>query len=178
EWTKKVEDAMRGWIVTEDCERDYSDVYFDNPPHQTAPNGPCCDRCTAREIASTPCTVNSATDRPVTPDFSELVDTGSAHSSPTKHVNSNGKRRMNTCHSGPATRRGDYLANVREALICWRLCTIKQLSPAPFTAAALLPDHVLTKLASNARLQTIADLQALSPPWIWAEKYGSEVLRL
>jgi superfamily II DNA/RNA helicase len=32
EWCKTVQPAMRGWIVEEYCERDYSDAYFRNPP--------------------------------------------------------------------------------------------------------------------------------------------------
>ncbi len=65
---KKVEEAMRRWIVTEGCERDYSDEYFNNPPKRTgvcltlpcidehclimlAPLGACCDRCIMRAQA-------------------------------------------------------------------------------------------------------------------------------
>ncbi len=76
----------------------------------------------------------------------------------------------------PATRCGEHLANVRAALVRWRLHTIKSYAPAPFTAAVLLPDHILTKIASNARLRTHSDLEELSPPWVWACKHGPEVL--
>lgn len=78
-----------------------------------------------------------------------------------------------------ATRRGDHLKSVRTSLLQWRITAIKRYRPQPFTAVVLLPDNILTKLASNARLFTLEDLQQeIKPPWVWASIHGEEVLQL
>jgi hypothetical protein len=43
---------------------------------------------------------------------------------------------------------------------------------------ALMPDTVLTKLASLARLKTVADIKATIPEWMWADEFGEEILEL
>lgn len=84
-----------------------------------------------------------------------------------------------TVADGPATRRGEHLKNIRLALENWRLNTkMRRYSPSSFTAVVILPDKNLTTLASK-RLKTLDDLKAaLSPPWIFADRHGQEVLDL
>ena len=77
---------------------------------------------------------------------------------------------------GAATRRGERLANARQALIQWRIKTCLALySPSPFTAEAILPDSILTTLASNARIQSPSDI---SSSWAFKDEHGKEVLRI
>jgi hypothetical protein len=42
----------------------------------------------------------------------------------------------------------------------------------------LLPDTVLTKLASRARIKTVADIKNEVPEWLWADEYGDAILQL
>jgi hypothetical protein len=118
EWCKVVELAMQGWIITERCERDYSDKYFQNPPMQTgmcffvymsmflkfvhpAPLSDCCNRCTWRHVTATstltePVTLagTSSTLHPAAPSDSsdESDDGGSVGSSPSQSKNHNNKQ--------------------------------------------------------------------------------------
>ena len=73
-----------------------------------------------------------------------------------------------------------HLHAVREVLQAWRVSTRRRDFPhAPFTAIVILPDPVLTTIASNRHLKTIADLrESLPTPWAMVEDYGQEVLNL
>ena len=77
-------------------------------------------------------------------------------------------------------RRGDRFANARHALIQWRIETrLAFYSPSPFTAEAILPDSVLTTLASNARIQSLPDMAVvLGSSWAFTDEHGEEVLRV
>lgn len=45
------------------------------------------------------------------------------------------------------------------------------------SAEALLPEYVLLKLTSKARLRTVEDIEGeISPPWLYAKKHGTEAL--
>ena len=84
-----------------------------------------------------------------------------------------------TVRNGPATRRGEHLKTVRQALVHWRHKMHYSRGPSSFTAAGFLPDKTLTTLASNARIKTLDDMMnTLQPPWIYASQYGQEVLDL
>jgi len=81
---------------------------------------------------------------------------------------------------GPAVRQGDHLKSARAALKAWRLKTKLSLySPSPFTADTILPDPFLTTIASNAHIQTAADIAAvLKRPWMLLDAHGEEVLQV
>ena len=42
----------------------------------------------------------------------------------------------------------------------------------------LLPDTILTKIATRARIQMLCELKEELPEWIWADEYGKSVLKL
>lgn len=73
-----------------------------------------------------------------------------------------------------------HLQDVRAALTSWRAQTLAQDFPhAPFTSIVVLPDPVLTSIASNRQLETVTQLRDdLSTPWVFAERYGQDVLDL
>ena len=73
-----------------------------------------------------------------------------------------------------------HLQNVRAALVSWRLKTATRDFPfSSFTSAVILPDPILTSIASNRRLATSHDLETLlSVKWAFLERYGDEVLSL
>jgi bloom syndrome protein len=82
---------------------------------------------------------------------------------------------------GPAVRRKDHLQTVRGALDRWRIKKVMsdKYSETSFTPQAILPDPNLTTLASNARIRTVDDiLSTVKPPWIFATRYGPEILAL
>lgn len=126
--------------------------------------------------------------RPNTPTSPrELLEPSSVHSTPSKSRNPNGKRQMvprdgcgDETPTGPATRRGQHLKNVRTALETWRVKLRNRKYPSsPFTPATLLPNSTLTTLASNARIKTPNDMVALlNPPWFLAARHGQEVIDL
>lgn len=116
-------------------------------------------------------------ERPTTPDQSE---SSSAHSTPSRSTNVNGKHPIQRSKEGPSTRRRDHLQNARAALIRWRFNTKRdRYSPSSTTAVTLLPEAALTTLASNARIRTIENIEAtLNPPWVMARRHGDEVLAI
>lgn len=95
-------------------------------------------------------------------------------------MNVNGKRRMERSKNGPSTRRGSHLADVRAALERWRFKTKRDCySLGSVTSEVILPNPILTTLASNTRIQTVDDMvSVIKPPWIMARRHGEEVLRL
>ena len=73
-----------------------------------------------------------------------------------------------------------HLQDVRAALVSWRLKTATRDFPfSSFTSAVILPDPILTSIASNCRLTSIHDLATLLPvKWMFLERYGDEILTL
>lgn len=197
-YRKKVDESMRGWIDAQTCRRDIADDFFDNPPHRKrkvdcvihigcshshtaptlAPTGICCDQCATIET-----TKNSHPERAIqTPSPCPPLNDSPA-ATPSATPNKNGKRAMihSTSRSdGPQTRRGDHLKRARDALERWRLETRRTMyRKASWTATGLLPDSILTTIASNARFKTMGDLrEGLRQPWIFLEAHGEEILAL
>lgn len=185
EWRKKVDPDLRRWIVTKSCRRDVSDEYFNSPPRTQSefssancgsitnsscvvPSGDCCDICN-------PIPAISVDDCPSTPSRSNSPYS-SQHSTPSKSSDENGKRKMVT--KQPATRRGQHLKSAREALENWRFRTkLARYSPSSVTAAFLLPEAILKKLASSRLLENTDDIVAKTG-WIYAQRHGEEVLEL
>ncbi|KAK7043414.1 bloom syndrome, partial [Favolaschia claudopus] len=173
-WGKNVDPIVREYISTAQCRRDVADEHFDNPPRR-APTGPCCDNC-AESMDS-----DDGSSRPQTPVQSDSAPS-SAQSTPSKHSNANGKRPMVRKRAkrgeGPTTRRGDHLKAARTALSDWRLKTyLAKYSTSPFTETGIMPDTVLTALASK-RIQHVGEMQSLSPSWMLARRHGQEVILL
>ena len=81
---------------------------------------------------------------------------------------------------GPATRRSDQLKQACAALFQWRSKTkLTRYSPSLYMSAVILPDPILTTLASNARIQTLQDMSsALGERWIFLDRHSDEVLQV
>jgi hypothetical protein len=80
-------------------------------------------------------------------------------------------------HPGP--RHAERLEACRNTLTNWRSSTWNRVfKHCIWGPSALLPDAVLTKLATQARLKTLADIQERIPEWGWADEYGEEILKL
>ena len=121
--------------------------------------------------------------RPTTP-LADHSPVSSVHSTPSKSANANGKRPMVSIEptppksrSGLSIRRDDHLKDVRTALEQWRFEKHRDhYTPSSYTSTVLLPDPIIKKITSNARITTIDDLKTLKPSWIFAEWHGQEVL--
>ncbi|KAH7910891.1 P-loop containing nucleoside triphosphate hydrolase protein [Hygrophoropsis aurantiaca] len=167
-----VDPALREWIETKGCRRDVADKHFDNPPNRTLPTGRCCDRCSPTVIVATSITALSE------PNITE--------ENPSDKLNSFGKRTMQTLtnptpkHTQPSRRTHDHLKAVRSELLTWRIRKRRHDYPhSSFTAIAILPDAVLTTIASNRDLRTLDDLRgSVGESWALVNKYGEEVLAL
>ncbi|KAJ3497511.1 hypothetical protein NLJ89_g10341 [Agrocybe chaxingu] len=161
---KKAEEALREWIQVKTCRRDVIDAYFANPPDRQKPTGVCCDNCSA---ASSP--------RPTTPTPAADARSRGMQMSPSKSINTNGKRAMNVSKP-PPPRKGDHLENARQVLESFRLKLIKtHFTPSPVTAAAIMSDAIIKAAASSTSIQTIEDLEATTH-WIYARRHGEDLL--
>ncbi|KAJ7782372.1 P-loop containing nucleoside triphosphate hydrolase protein [Mycena maculata] len=169
-WVKNVDPILREYITTKLCRRDMADQYFSNPPRRP-PTGDCCDNC-IRRAAVAPV---QPQERPTTPDQSSPPS--SAHSTPSKNTNANGKRPI-VRRNGPRTRRKDHLQTARVALERWRLRVfLERYQKSSVPEAAIMPDPVLTALASR-RIDSPNALKELSPSWMLAQRHGEEILEI
>jgi hypothetical protein len=188
---KDVEEGLRSWIETEDCRREVTDEYFDSGLARkgilfidlfirlsdtfcfTDPTGICCDNCLRKTTPDHPLLVKRAPviDRPGSP-ASDIED--SPHHQPDAH----GKRGMDQGVSIP-DRRDDHLKGARTRLECWRLDTWMALyKKRPWGYQVLLPDKVLTALATKARFRLIEDFIGCGWSPTHARKHGPAVLAM
>ena len=196
DWAKKVDEKLRLFITTSDCMTAVTDDHFDNPPLPNTIHPRRCTNCAncltlypqpSISDAAMPAVTVTELQRPTTP----LVNhspVSSVHSTPSKSANRNGKRPMVSAKSsepnlktraGPSIRRDEHLKDVRTALEQWRFEKHRDCyTPSSYTSSVLLPDPIIKKITSNARIKTIDDLKTLKPSWVFAERHGQEVLDL
>jgi hypothetical protein len=73
-------------------------------------------------------------------------------------------------------RRQDHLNACREYLEAWRLKRWEETySGCIWGPEIILPDKVLTKLATFRKIKEADDIQLAVPEWGWARKHGEEV---
>ncbi|KAJ7812305.1 hypothetical protein B0H14DRAFT_2857217, partial [Mycena olivaceomarginata] len=178
-WGKNVDPVLQEYISTALCRRDIADKHFNNPPRR-APTGPCCDNCIRRATGELDdgSTSDPSDNRPRTPEQPDSISS-SAHSTPSKRANANGKRPMGKRGDGPALRRGQHLQDARDALGSWRTCTfLGRYSTSPFTDVGILPDKILTSLASK-RIRSLDEMaEKLAVPWMFSQRHGEEVIEV
>jgi hypothetical protein len=77
------------------------------------------------------------------------------------------------------SRRQERLEASRNALMSWHESFWEaNFSDSNLRPEVLLPDTVLTKLASRARIKMIADIKKEIPEWGWVSQYGETLLKL
>ncbi|KIJ61474.1 hypothetical protein HYDPIDRAFT_31340 [Hydnomerulius pinastri MD-312] len=159
-YRKKLEPSLREFVEAKGCRRDVADKLFDNPPGRVALTTRCCDNCTKAHPTQSHPVLESASSSSMDVD-SEPEEDPDPHSTVSRRVQT-------------------HLQSVRAALLTWRVKIAARDYPhACFTSAVVLPDPVLTTIASNRQLTTLHDLQtALPTTWVLAERYGEEVLGL
>ncbi|KAF9038723.1 hypothetical protein BJ165DRAFT_1531786 [Panaeolus papilionaceus] len=113
----------------------------------------------------------------VTPSI--LIDSES-DVTPSRDPNSNGKPPMTTKPPGGARRTRDHRSSAVAAFTRWRFRIKEQhYLPGPFTAAAILPDPILNKLASHTTLQTLGDLESVYPDgWFLGHCHFDEAMEV
>ncbi|KIK06057.1 hypothetical protein K443DRAFT_637223 [Laccaria amethystina LaAM-08-1] len=191
-YRKDVEEGLRAWIETEGCRREVQAEYFNDglarqrkalvestnshtlliPPHP-GPTGICCDNCLRKTDPSHSllCTQTAPPQRADSP-------SSSTEDSPTTSCNVHGKRRMAEAAT-IANRREAHREGARELLVNWRNKTWSELyRKRPWGVQVLLPDVVLTALASKARLKTHEDLTGAGWSPIHARRHGEEVVEM
>ncbi|KIJ62764.1 hypothetical protein HYDPIDRAFT_93350, partial [Hydnomerulius pinastri MD-312] len=80
---------------------------------------------------------------------------------------------------GPATRRDEPLKVAKQRLREWRYETwMEKYSQVPYGPEGLLPDNVIDRIASNARIRNVDDFK--SSGWLAgrAERHGEDILKL
>jgi hypothetical protein len=79
----------------------------------------------------------------------------------------------------PGCRRQERLEAARNVLSNWRQTVWKsEFSHCIWGPEVLLPDTVLTKLASRAKIKTVSDIKNEIPEWLWEDEYGDILLKL
>ena len=165
-----------------------------NTSRDTAPTGVCCDNCASRERRRTqseppspqgPVSAASAVEPIAVPEepgemepqsddaIDDAVEEDEAHT----EVDSDPLAPANWRRFVPKTRRREHLGQARAVLVEWRHKTwLTKYRTRPFGPPGILPDSVITPLASRTTLLTIDDLRAVS--WPLARLHGTEVLAL
>lgn len=98
--------------------------------------------------------------------------------SPVQEADENGKRQMAE-GSKVANRREKHLQGARELLVTWRSSVwLAKYRRRPWGIQGLLPDTVVTSIATKARLKTIEDLEGTGWSSTHAKRHGEEVLKM
>lgn len=83
----------------------------------------------------------------------------------------------NPKRAGP--RRAERLQTVRSAINEWRSSMWSQLySDCAWGPSTLIPDAIVTKLATRSHILTVEDIKNEIPDWDFADDYGSTILKL
>ncbi|KAG1724659.1 hypothetical protein EDB19DRAFT_2028756 [Suillus lakei] len=161
-----IDEGLRTWLETKTCRRDAADEYFHSGVKRRSPTGDCCDNCHPPRPQTPPPAVSP-----------ETTDNGLTLT-PSKCPIQNGKRPM--VQRGPATRREDNLKDAKDLLVNWRFKTWMTVysEAAPYGPEGLLPDLVLSKIASSRKPETIGDLVGVGWSTSQARRHGEEVLEL
>lgn len=135
------------------------------------PTGECCDIC-GQKISKPP---DSEQSSPV----AEPADRASMdqHTPPSDSPLDTVAHRDN--ERGAVKRRDQHLEEARKLLLRWRRSTYHSAYPyAIWAEEGLMPDVVVTALATYRRWRTPEDLQFAAAEWMWRDRHADEVLKL
>ncbi|CDO73892.1 hypothetical protein BN946_scf185016.g49 [Trametes cinnabarina] len=205
EYKKNVEDGMRLWACATSCRRAVANAYFDNPPTSALSSAlfPCCDNCVrAKNAKGNPlsceeravldfidCLANGSDigQRAMDDedDLAEGVTMAGTETNPgledvKVEATEEGLRHATILQNIVfPMRRGVHLADCRARLYRWRMETwSSKYVHCVFTHLVLLPDPILTRLASQGRIQMVSDLKRYVPQWAFADVHGADVLHV
>lgn len=187
-YRKKLEEGLRAWIDPQhcDCRREVSNTYFGNPPSQTGLTAPCCNLCILKKFADAPDSLTS--DELYVLALCDRIKTrkGPANQTPQEKGDQPGNKiNVDTLQpparngAGEGPRHGDRLKACRNALGSWRReIWTRDFRRSGLMPEAILPDKILSKLATQARLKTLDLIMEEVPGWILANRYGEDVLKV
>jgi superfamily II DNA/RNA helicase len=205
-YVKKVEAGLRKWIEAscEECRRLIETKYFDCPDGGKLLSVPCCDLCVLKKAREHPDDLSpqeqkildliqrlktripptldpqADTDVQMNKDDSSnaaIKNAGDISLGDAEKENQRTGMKKRPC--GIGDRRAERLETCRKALADWReQVWNRDFLDCTFGVEAILPDMILTKLATHARLQTLQDIKNDTPDWVWMDEYGDEVLQL
>jgi hypothetical protein len=197
EYRKKVEVGMQDWCLALGCRWDVSDKYFNNPPR---PNGAssessslielfhwvalpgvmfplCYDNCLRRRrdnpdhiLTEAESTILALMDRiqtQIRPGIvQDVIDVD------TLAISAETPKR-------PGPRQAERLLSCRKAIIEWRSHTwLENYGDCAWGPNVLLPDAIVTKLATRSHISSVEDIKKEVPDWVFVDDYGSVVLDL
>ena len=122
----------------------------------------CCNNCSQMQLEAT-LEGQLHTPQPSTESRSE-------HTTSSKSMNVNSKCKMEQSKGGLLTCQGQHLQDVCGMLEHWQFKTKHDCySPSSVIAVTILPDPILTTLASNTCICTIDNVEnSINLPWIMA----------
>ena len=192
---KRVDPEMRRWILTKDCRRIISDAFFDNPVqnqgmhiycqrteptalHLEDPLDLCCDNCIRKK--------NHTRHFESIYDLISFLDTSCGREPISCPVddddddnNSSDLGSTTSAKTWGSLRAGNHLKIRRRVLEGWRYdCWKKNYRLCSWGPVGVMPEPVLSTLASSIKIQTVDNLLEVVPDWGYARKYGHEVLLL
>ncbi|PIL33823.1 transporter [Ganoderma sinense ZZ0214-1] len=178
-YRKTIESGLRMWVDAPDeqCRRDIADEYFDNPPERKPPTGECCDNCTHRRTRM----IIASDDHspPSSSSSTTAVQMASTTAAPDAVEVALLDRLdpANWAARTPALRRDNHLKQAQRLLEEWRNRTwLSRYKTQPFGAQGILPDSVLTSLASRTSFRTLEDVRELR--WVLAKQHAAKVLKM
>jgi len=130
---------------------------------------PCCDNCIQRRRAIPDAILTDAETKVLS-----LIDRIQAGSFPIPDAS---QEVIDVGANSPMRRRGERFKVCREALAQWRDRTWhRDYGLCAWGPNALLPEEVITKLASSLSLSSLEDVKREVPDWDFAEDYGAVVI--
>ncbi|KAM5534909.1 hypothetical protein V8D89_011464 [Ganoderma adspersum] len=160
-YKKTIEGSLRTWVdvPVDQCRWDIADEYFDNPLGRKFPTGECSRIAIASTSNNNPPPPATATHMPSTAAAADAVV-----DQPVDRLD-------------PANWADEHLKWARKLLEDWRNQTwLSRYKSQPFGAQGILPDSVLTSLASCTSFHTLNDVRDLR--WVLAKQHAGEVLAL
>jgi hypothetical protein len=180
-------DAAEALILGLDCvviARPVLDFILD--PYFSGLTAPCCDLCVMKKFADSPDSLTSEESYILALRDRIMTRKGPADQTPQENgdqpgtaidVDAQQPPARNGAGEGP--RRGDRLEACRNALKSWRTeIWMRDFRRSGLMPEAILPDRVLSKLATHARLKTRNLIKEEIPGWILADQYGEDIIKV
>ena len=143
---------------------------------------PCCDLCVLKKQAESPDSLTeeelrvlALRDRIMTRKVPQAASqTPEEGDQPGNEIDVDARN-----GTGEVPRRGDRLEACRNALRNWRIkIWTRDFKRSGLMPEAILPDKILSKLATHARLKTRDLIKEAVPGWILADMYAEDVLKV
>src|ERR1700722_8277484 len=148
--------------------------------HLTELTVPCCDLCVHAKVDS---------DQPLTEPEADIlkllkrIDLRTTSTTPNEQevidVDQDDIDTVEKASHRPPQRRRERLQICRQALNQWRTrCWKLEYGDCSWGPKVLMPDTIVTRLATRADITTVESLKVEIPEWDFGERYGTDVLTI